>query len=203
MITRGVNHTVAKKEGLMTQRAVPLTHQRFRSEIEKGTRDFHKYVFASIFFRNAVIAGPGSLDRGLDLWRVKVGGTVDLEGVTIKGDLNLNSAVIKGGLDLNRVTIEGNLFLQCARIGSGIDLRNATIKGDLILDEARVDGSLTLSGATIGGALHFTVFNNAVIKGGLDLTTKQGPVCIYVGKRCAQLVHWAAPSIPLVVDYRL
>jgi hypothetical protein len=42
-------------------------------------------------------------------------------------------------------------------------------------------------------------FRGATIKDFLDLSTKEGPTKIYVDSKKAQLVHWAAPTVPLVV----
>jgi hypothetical protein len=39
----------------------------------------------------------------------------------------------------------------------------------------------------------------ATIEGCLDLSFKEGPRKIYVSPEMAQLVHWSAPNVPLVV----
>jgi len=41
--------------------------------------------------------------------------------------------------------------------------------------------------------------HGATIEGDLFLTTKKGPTRIRVSPEMAQLVHWAAPTIPLEV----
>ena len=52
------------------------------------------------------------------------------------------------------------------------------------------------SGTTIKGNLYL---GGATIKGELNLTTKKGPTQIFVSPSMAQLIHWAAPTIPMVV----
>ena len=75
-------------------------------------------------------------------------------------------------------------------------LGGATIDGDLDLEGATIKGSLNLSGATIKGSLYL---EGATIEGCLDIFTKEGPGRIYVNPEQAQLVHWSAPNVPLVV----
>ena len=65
------------------------------------------------------------------------------------------------------------------------EVREKILKGNLDLKEITVEGDLDLEGVTV--------------EGDLDLSTKKGPSKIYIDKKMAQLVHWAAPTIPLVV----
>lgn len=87
--------------------------------------------------------------------------------------------------DLEGFTIEGTL-----------DLGEAIIRGILDLGEVTIEGGLNLEGATIGSCLNL---EGAIIEGTLNLSTKSGPTRIFVTPGLAQLVHWSAPTIPLVV----
>lgn len=63
--------------------------------------------------------------------------------------------------------------------------------------EKIAEGYLDLGGATIEGDLGL---GGATIEGHMDLSFKKGPREIQVSPKQAQLVHWAAPTIPLVVS---
>ena len=117
--------------------------------------------------------------------RAKVLAGESLEGATVNGDLDLAGATVKGHLDLAGATVKGHLDLGGATVKGDLYLRGATVKGNLYLEGATVKGDLYLRGATVGGCLNF-------------VWTK-GPSCIYVSPKLAQLVHWSAPTTPLVV----
>jgi len=127
---------------------------------------------------------------------IEKGWGTDLKDKIIKGDLDLSVATIVGGLHFKNVTIEGSLFLP-----------EAIIKGDLWLEETIITGALLLHGATINGKLwldrtfieDFLNLEGATINNSLNLATRKGPTKIYVDEEMAQLVHFAAPNIPLVV----
>ena len=93
--------------------------------------------------------------------------------------------ILEGGLNFADATIKGNLWFTNATIKGDIDFTDVTIKGDLDLAGATIEGNLALAGATI--------------KGILDFSTLKGPAKIYVSPDLAQIVHLAAPNVPLAV----
>ncbi len=93
----------------------------------------------------------------------------------VYGDLNLKGAVIIGDLELHETTVYGN-----------VELSDATIDGDLTLWDASIAECLDLSRTKIKGKIH--------------LVTASGPKAIYVDQSMAQLIHWAAPTTPLMVQ---
>jgi len=125
-------------------------------------------------FRGAIIKG------GLNL--------LNLRGATIKDSLGLDfrKATIHGHMDITEATISGDLDFAGAIIEGGLSLKKATIKGELDFEGAIIKGHLDLIGTTIEGNLY--------------LSTKEGPTTIYVRKEMAQLVHWSAPRISLVIE---
>ena len=122
------------------------------------------------------------------------------------GFLSLNGTKIKrGNLFGLDISVQERLYLEDVIVGDimldrlhskGLYLNRSLIKGDLDLSEANIKGDLNLSGATIRGSLNLS---EAIIEGSLDLSFKKCPLKIYVSTAMAQLVHWAAPTTPLVV----
>lgn len=122
---------------------------------------------------------------GLYLSGWKVDHDVNMGGVICLGTLALGGAVIKGNLYVSEATIKGDLYLDSAEIEGDLTLSGISVEGNLELENAFIKGNLYLNGATIRG----------VIK----IATKNGPKMIYVSQDMVELVHWAAPTIPLVV----
>jgi len=119
--------------------------------------------------KDKVVLTPREVKKDILLGRRR-----DFAGVTIKGDLSLVGSIIEGSLYLIGVTIEGYL-----------DFRGATINGDLFLDGSTIKHSLD--------------FRKAAIIGRLSLATKKGPLKILVSQIDAQRIHYAAPTVPLVI----
>ena len=110
---------------------------------------------------------------------------VNMCEVNCFGDIVLGGAVINGTVYVRGAIIKGNLYLD-----------SALIKGYLILSGTSVEGKLDLDGASIGGDLYL---EKVAVKGSINLSFKSGPRKIFVSPDMAELVHWAAPIIPLVV----
>lgn len=68
------------------------------------------------------------------------------------------------------------------------EVKQQISKGILYLREITIEGSLDLEGATIEGSL--------------DLSFRHGPKKIYVYPEIAELVHFTAPTTPLVLVKR-
>jgi len=113
-------------------------------------------------------------DYAVMMRKIICAGNITLDGAVINGDVYIGKAVISGSLYLDGAEIEGNLTLSGISIGGNLGLGNASIKGNLYL-------------------------NGATIKGVIKLATKRGPSMIFVSPDMAELVHWSAPTIPLVV----
>ena len=121
----------------------------------------------------------------LNLKGIIIKGAISLHRATIEGNFNLEEAVIESETDLIEAVVKGHLFFRKATFKGNVFLGNAVIEGGLFLDEAILEGALDLQGA--------------VIKGSISLATRKGPSKIYVYRDMAELVHWAAPTIPLVM----
>lgn len=116
-----------------------------------------------------------------------------------KGFYNFDNTTIEGGLWLKNITIPWLSFR--ATIHSGcIDLEETTIEQGIDLEGAVINGGLYLKKATVKGDLNL---KNAVVKNCMDLSTKKGPKRILVNNlEMAQLVHLAAPTIPIIIGLK-
>lgn len=115
-------------------------------------------------------------------------GRTDFRGRTIKGELAL----------VNR-TIDGNLLFKGAIfIGSGVRFNGTTVKGYLDFENAAFEQKIEdpMSSGT------FLDITNIHVVGPIILAFKKPPTKIYVSPEIAELVHWAAPAVPLVVVQR-
>ena len=126
----------------------------------------------------------------------------------VEGNLDLFKVIVTGRLDLSHMIINGSLTLYEATIGSNSYLGNMVIKGSLIAQRANIDGALFLDYATIDGDLiledstirDFLDLRGIKVHGTLNLATKKAPKMIIVSPDMAELVHFAAPTVPLVVN---
>jgi hypothetical protein len=123
-------------------------------------------------------------------------GERDFTGAAIEGALLLGGANINDDLSFERATIDGNVYLVGAVIKGNLNLERATIRGDIYLTAATIEDSLNLREATIEGDLDL---EGVTIGGELILSTKQGPKMIFVNLEMAESVHFAAPTVPLVI----
>lgn len=115
---------------------------------------------------------------------IVVCGSLGLQGTTIRQNLNFERALIKGDMSLANADIGGRAFLVAAQFGGSMDLSCAVVRDVLDLGGTNVVGNLDLSGAILNG-LNFC---------GLEVS--EG---IIVDEKMAQLVHFSAPNIPLMV----
>ncbi|TAN57405.1 hypothetical protein EPN15_04405 [Patescibacteria group bacterium] len=104
--------------------------------------------------------------------------------IVYSNDLIIDTASI-GMIDLTGAIIEGNLEILCTSIKYDLELTNATIAGELDLEGTSFGGDLYLCGIKVYGTI--------------NLNTESGPRKIFVSPDMAELVHWSAPTIPLVV----
>ena len=126
--------------------------------------------------------------KGIHISNVIIEGNIDLSGQTIESELNLFDSEIRGYLNLSMTIIKGGVWISSTEIKGYLDLRQAKIEGDLSL--RGIDGS----------TLHNELLLEGVsIRGYLNLAAKKGPTVIYVEPEIAEIVHWAAPNIPIVV----
>ncbi|MCD6500904.1 pentapeptide repeat-containing protein [bacterium] len=127
-------------------------------------------------------------------------GSLDLNGLIFDyPELNLTNVTIQGSLGFNEATIKGNLWLIGATINGDLDLGRGIVNGVLNLDNATIRGNLYLPEATLKDVLSL---EGTIIEGDLDLSTDKGPTRIYVDYRNAELVHFAAPTVSLIVKRR-
>ena len=99
-------------------------------------------------------------------------------------------------VDLKGKTIVGDLDIYGETIERFVDLANTTVKGDLNFGNTTFKRGLSLSGAIVEGILNA---GGMIFKKVIDLSTKEGPKKIWVDQKNAQMMHWAAPNIPLVI----
>jgi len=167
-----------------------------RKRILGGERDFMFWeIEGDLDLRGITIKG------NLNFGGTTIKGFLDFSGAVIEGFLNFSGAIIEGFLDLSGVTIRSFLNLITANIGGCLDIGEATIGGDLNLSGAIIEGFLDLSGVTFEDQPCTSCLNleRVTIKSGLDLSFKKEPNKIFVSQDLAQIVHWAAPTVPLVV----
>jgi len=146
-------------------------------------------------------------EKNCDLNRITIEGNIDLVKIGIDRDLNMRTTYIKGYLNVDDdVTFEGHLDLSEAIVEGNVTLL-ITMKGSLIMKESKIIGHLNLGGstinklflkdATIKGELNL---RNTIIAGTLDISTKEGPTRIIVNSiGMAERVHYAAPTVPIVI----
>ncbi len=93
----------------------------------------------------------------------------------------------RGYRNFGGIIIDGNLLFS-----------NITIKGkqELNFSEATFGGNLSFSRAVFEGDLFLI---KTTIMGSLDFSTKKGPKRIFVDPQMAQFIHYAAPTVPLIV----
>ena len=115
---------------------------------------------------------PGLIARrlesrgGITLRAVEIGGTIDMRGARLEGELILDgSSVTKDtdvALDVSYATIRGDLTLRGCRFRGVVKVSGARLTGDLSLVGALIDGdasvALAADGVTVGGdvVLHET-----------------------------------------------
>jgi len=109
-------------------------------------------------------------------------------------------ANVKRYLNFSRTTIKGNISFNRAIFNDSLDLTEAVVEGHIDLSRAIIKGNIFLSRAIIKGYLD--LFETIVV-GKLLFATKEGPEMIYVDSKMVKLVHFAAPTVPLVVRKRL
>lgn len=131
--------------------------------------------------------------------------TLHLEGKTIKGDVNLIGVnfehLVFKNMKLDSLDLSGSTFK------SGLGFTKVSFNDYLCLEKIMTGSSLTIEGTTIEGFLNlnysligsFMHFFETSVLGNIFFAFKKGPAYILVNERMAQLIHWSAPNVPLVV----
>jgi len=114
-------------------------------------------------------------------------GYEDFRGRTIKGETTLSNQIINGNLLFQGAVFTGSVHLNCAVIKGILDFENAVF-------EQKIKDP-TSSGT-------FLDMTNIQVTGCIILAFEKPPAKIYVSLEIAELVHWAAPTVPLVVVQR-
>lgn len=129
--------------------------------------------------------------KGIFIWHARIAGSLDLQSVSCKFPLLIDSCVIEEtvvlahakfpyirisatsvpGLEATRLQLEGSLVLIGLRTSRPVALQGALIKSNIRLDRAHLgadrDWAMNLEGATIDGAL--TMRNGFRSDGGIRL----------------------------------
>lgn len=113
-----------------------------------------------------------------------VGGRVTMDGATLEGPVNLDSAVVASHLFMrDKATFKGELNLRCAKVGGRLEMRGSTFEGNVIADSFFTAGGLfmgqdstfkrnvSLVGTKVGSVLDMTGcrFEGPLIIGGLEV----------------------------------
>lgn len=123
-----------------------------------------------------------------------------LEGVIIKDKLVFDGMegfrliALEKGFCLKNVRLMDGLFVS-GSTPTVVYFENVTIKGDLAFNNIEVI-SFVLNDVWLEGDLEFI---ETVINGLFRLSFTKAPEKIFVNKKNAQLIHWAAPTVPLVI----
>ncbi|MBI4022794.1 hypothetical protein HY375_01370 [Candidatus Berkelbacteria bacterium] len=121
-------------------------------------------------------------------------GTLDLEGLTVEGDLDIRDLTFAGRgarLNLRNVSVEGDLYLVLLEIQRG----NLVESGELYVDleAAQVQGVGKLVGAIEGSLILVnTRFQTCLEQDDLEMVNE-----IWTNPSNAQLVALACPGIPV------
>lgn len=129
-----------------------------------------------------------------------------LRDLTIVGDthlsdsnheyVNMDSVIIDGSLVFDGAVFNKSFFVNKTGIYGKLDIINVIFNDGLSLNSTKIEGDLRLMNVVINGVLDLC---NIRIGGTLILGVNKGPEKILVSPNMAELVHWAAPTIPLVV----
>ncbi|MEK7519696.1 MAG: hypothetical protein AAB581_00410 [Patescibacteria group bacterium] len=124
-------------------------------------------------------------------------GRKNFQGLIFSGDMTIDAndlAKLECKASLQGIDIRGKVIFDGFK--NGLDLSFSMIRSNLILAGLTIEGDLNLEGATIKGYMDL---KETRVIGTLDLTFESPPQCIIVSLDMAERVHWAAPTVPLVV----
>lgn len=125
--------------------------------------------------------------------------TQRLEDVVVEGSLKLyGEKSAEWSWFLESVTIRGHLSLARVDLKS-LHLRNVHIERELDLSDAKLEGGLALLDTSVGELLFLykTKIGRQLLLSGLKVRGRG----IVVDSVLAEVVHWAAPNIPLIVRF--
>lgn len=150
-----------------------------RTHVRKHLNVERTQIHGDALFNGAVVH-CGMCASDIVCW-----GKLDLRGAVVRQNLNIQRAVIKGDASLISVSIGGRIFSVAARFGGDVNLSCAVVSDVLDLGGASINHNLDLRGALLSG---------------LNLTGLKDVEGIVVDEKMAQLVHFSAPNIPLMVE---
>jgi hypothetical protein len=138
-----------------------------------------KKVLTADEVKKKILEGRG------DFSNLIINGSSMFSEETIENTLVFNGTIIKGELNFVKTIVRGSLYF-----------REATVEDNIGFLETFITGILDFSRAVIKDSMFF---RETTALGGIDLSTKNGPTKIYVSEEMAQLIHFSAPTIPLVI----
>jgi hypothetical protein len=189
-----------------------LSAEQVKKEIEQGKTKFQGVTIKG----NLYLAGETFNDFYFS--DINLDGDLCFTLSTIRGFVNFYQTRIEGETSFKESILKGRLFATGCLFRNGFTFEEGTSEDEVVLDkittevgvsfgETAFKGSVGLYRSVISGNLDFddTIIEcslyiiNTIIEGELDLSTKKGPKKIYVSPELKEVVHLAAPTIPLVI----
>ena len=109
-----------------------------------------KATFSEVDLAGVTLAGDVFMDTAT------VTGSLDFSSAEVGGDLWMSGATVMGRLDLGGAQVDGELFMNNAAQFAEVDLGLARLAADVNMVDAEVKGLLDLSRVQVGGDLNFT-----------------------------------------------
>lgn len=129
------------------------------------------------------------------------------ENVTIRGIFEPHDLAIKGKGEIVNVTFDCRVnfrhctfpfsfrFIECKFL-QGLDFHECTFK-DILVITGTIKSVLSITESVFEN--YIDISDLTIPEGSLYLRFKKPPAYIYVSSELAELVHWAAPTTPIVV----
>ncbi|HBB56730.1 TPA: hypothetical protein DEW47_01170 [Patescibacteria group bacterium] len=169
----GSKFITVKLERMKFEKPVNFTNCEFEYGFDIDSAEF----FDKVIFRKTVF--PDSC-------------FLDITEVRFHDDVFFNQAILAGGVSFFETSFEGSLSFKDALISPLFHIRNSSVRHlsfDLTAYEDGDDSDLEIS------------FEGTKFEGFLEMSFKNNPRKIVCSIENARIIHCAAPTIPLVVNY--
>jgi hypothetical protein len=188
-----------------------LSAERVKKEIEQGKTEFqgvtikgnlhlpktlNSLYFSEITLEGALYFTLSTIRGPVNFYRTKIEGEMSSRNSTLKGPLSARSCLFRDVFAFKEGTIEGEVVLDKIITEVSASFEETVFKRSVGLYRSVIGGNLYFDDAIIEGFLYLI---DTKIEGELDLSTKKGPKKIYVSPELKEVVHLAAPTIPLVI----
>lgn len=157
---------------------LPITGDLIRQRIIDGVTHFH---LISIF--GGLTCSKINMSQFIVFSKISMDGSIQFSDTELLG-FELRKSVIGGGLRLDHSVINGDLVIDSSSINN-LGMNRTIINGNLIICKSSV--------------LRLIELRDTEIKGYIRVMATNGPEEIFVSENMAQRIHFAAPTVPLVV----